>query len=169
MSPLSDPALTSIARDLASQRVERKRNASNRSAIRRNICAFANDLRAYNEPGVILIGIEDELLRELAQMRLDGNIPPLPAISVEKRTVEGCEIAVVVVQPSKDTPVRYQGRVWVRVGPTVQLAMPEDERRLAEKRRESDLPFDFRTLDLEIGVLGCEYIQRKYIPAVISR
>ncbi len=79
--------------DLESDLVERKRSAADRSAIRRNICASANDLGGRGQPGVILIGVEDDgrsaslpitdqLLPELAQMRDDGNILPLPSMLV---------------------------------------------------------------------------------------
>ena len=111
--------------DLESDGVERKRSAGDRSAIRRNICAFANDLPGDGRAGVIFVGVEDDgrcsgatvndqLLRLLAGMRNDGNILPLPSITVRRRVLGGCEVAVVDVQPSQDTPVRYQGRVWVR-------------------------------------------------------
>ena len=57
--------------------VERKRSAADRSGIRRNLCAFANDLPGRGVPGVIFVGVEDDgrcagltvddrLLRELA-------------------------------------------------------------------------------------------------------
>ena len=44
MTWLTDDELTARLRDLESQWVERKRGAADRSGIRRNICAFANDL-----------------------------------------------------------------------------------------------------------------------------
>jgi len=138
---LPDDQLNRLRRDLESDLVERKASAADRSRIRRNLCAFANDGR----PGVILIGVHDdgecaslritdELLRTLAQMRDDGNILPLPSMTVEKRVLDGCEIAVIVVEPSADLPVRYQGRVWVTVGPTVRQATPEEGQRVTERR-----------------------------------
>ena len=141
--------------------MERKRSAADRSGIRRNLCAFANDLPGRETPGVIFIGVEDDgrcsglqiddrLLRDLAGMRDDGNILPLPSITVEKRRLDGCEVAVVTVQPSRDTPVRYMGRAWIKVGPTVREASPEEEQRLAERRRGRDQPFD---LDVPAGTM----------------
>jgi predicted HTH transcriptional regulator len=155
MTLYTDQALAALLNDEESQLVERKRSGADRSGIRKNICAFANDLPATGKPGVIFIGVEDdgicagitvddELLRILAQMRSDANILPLPTMTVEKKTIDGCEVAVIVVEPSASSPVRYQGRVWVKVGPTVQQATAEEEQRLVERRRAADLPFDMR-------------------------
>jgi ATP-dependent DNA helicase RecG len=75
--------------------------------------------------GCASLPVTDELLRNLAQMRDDGNLLPLPSLSVEKRAAGGCEFAVVAVEPSTSPPVRDQGRVWIKVGPTVRQATPE--------------------------------------------
>ncbi len=40
-------------------------------------------------------------------MKDDGNILPFPSIIVEPRRIDGCDVAVVTVQPSRDTPVRF--------------------------------------------------------------
>jgi ATP-dependent DNA helicase RecG len=174
-----------MLRDMESDLVERKRSAGDRSAIRRNICALANDLAGRGQPGVILVGVEDDgrcaglpitdqLLRDLAQMRDDGNILPLPSMSVEKHTLldrenKPCEVAVITVQPSADPPVRYQGRVWVKVGPTVRQATPEEESRLAERRRGRDLTFDRRAApESRLEDLDLEYIQKQYLPRAIA-
>ena len=132
------------------------RSAADRSKLRRNICALANDLPGHGQPRVILIGVEDDgecsnatiddrLLSQLAGMKDDGNIMPIPSLVVEKHVqkhiLSGCEVAAILVEPSQSTPVRYQGRVWVRVGPTVRLATPEEEQRLSERRRAGERPF----------------------------
>ncbi len=167
-------------REPESDRVERKRSGADRSGIRRNLCAFANDLPSRGAPGVIFVGVEDDggcaglsvddrLLRELAGMKDDGNILPLPSIVVEKRRLQGCDVAVVIVQPSRDTPVRYQGRVWVKVGPTVREASPEEERRLAERRRAGDLPFDLRPGAADsVDDLDLDFIRRHYLPNAVA-
>ncbi|MEW6279915.1 MAG: ATP-binding protein, partial [Candidatus Eremiobacterota bacterium] len=155
LAPYSDAQLEEMMAQPESDRVERKRSAGDRSAIRRAICAMANDLPGHRRPGVIFIGVNDdgscahlpitdELLSTLAQMRSDGNLLPLPSISVERRILNGCELIVVCVAPSRDPPVRYQGRVYVKVGPTVQQASSDEERRLAERRRAADQSFDMR-------------------------
>ncbi len=169
MTLYNDQELTVLLQDQESQLVERKRSGADRSGIRKNICAFANDLPGTGKPGVIFVGIEndgtwagiqidDELLRNLAQMRSDGNILPLPSMTVEKKTIPEGDVAVIQVEPAANLPVRYQGRVWVKVGPTVQLATPEEEQRLIERRRAADLPFDMRPVaeasldDLDMNV-----------------
>lgn len=172
--------LSLLAESSESQWVERKSSASDGEGIRKNICAFANDLSASGKSGVIFIGlkdngecahliVDDALLTTLADMRSDGNTLPVPSISVEKKVLHGCELAIIVVEPSPDTPLRYKGRVWVNVGPTVRPASPAEENRLAEKRRSLDLPFDMRPAQAAVeGDLELEYVQRVYLPTAIA-
>jgi ATP-dependent DNA helicase RecG len=112
--------LENLLLDLESDRVERKANISDRGKIREAICAFANDLSDYKKPGVLFVGINDngicanlpitdELLRTLSDMRSDGNILPFPSLTVQKQTLNNCEIAFVIVQPADAPPVRYNG------------------------------------------------------------
>jgi len=173
--------LEGMLADLESDLVERKRSAGDRSGIRRNICAFANDLPEHGRAGLIFIGVEndgrcaqlavtDELLRNLAQMGRDGNIIPLPSMTVDKRLLAGCDVAAVTVEPSQDTPVRYQGRVFVKVGPTVRLATPEEEQLLAERRRAADLPFDLRPApSATISDLDLDYFRNEYLPRAVAQ
>ena len=176
-----DEELEAMMTDLDSDLIERKRSAADRSKIRRNICAFANDLPGHRRAGVIFIGaeddgacanltIDDQLLRDLAQMRDDGNLLPLPSLTVEKRNLSGCEVSVVQVEPSLNPPVRYQGRVFVKVGPTVRLATPEEEQRLAERRRAGDMPFDMRPArDATLDDLDLEYVRAQYFPRAVAQ
>ena len=178
--PYTQDELTALMREIESDRVERKRSAADRSGIRRNLCAFANDLPGRETPSVIFIGVEDDgrcaglqiddrLLRDLAGMRDDGNILPLPSITVEKRRLDGCEVAVVTVRPSRDTPVRYMGRAWIKVGPTVREASPEEEQRLAERRRGRDQPFDLRQGAAEkLDDLDLDFLRIHYLPSAIA-
>ena len=46
--------------DLESDFVERKESAADGRKIRRNICAFANDLPGDGRSGVVLIGVRDD-------------------------------------------------------------------------------------------------------------
>lgn len=183
---MTDEELAVLLTDLESDRVERKRSASDRREIQKNICAFANDLPGHGKAGVILIGIEDDgrcariqvtdqMLRELSQMRNQGGILPLPSITVQRHAYAEGEVAVVIVEPSQETPVRCRGEVWVKVGPTVQSATPEEERRLTERRRAADLPFDLRpapycTLDdLDLTFFRSEYLPRAVAPEVLKQ
>ena len=134
---LSDSELSKLLIDVESDRVERKASLSDRDRVRRAICAFANDLPDHRAPGVLFVGanddgtganlaITDELLRTLADMRSDGNILPFPVMTVQKRVLNGQDIAVVEAEPSNSPPARYNGRVWIRVGPRRATATAEE-------------------------------------------
>jgi ATP-dependent DNA helicase RecG len=172
--------LETLLNELESERIERKASISDRSKIRRAICAFANDLPNHQQAGVIFIGVKDDgncanleitdkLLLTLSDMRSNGNILPFPTMSVQKRRLAGCELAVIIVEPSDTPPVRYDGRVWVRVGPSLALATPEEERRLAEKRRSKDLPFNIQPLvSTSLDDLDLAFFEQKYLPAALA-
>lgn len=177
----TDTQLAAMKSDLESDRLERKRSASDTNKIRRSICALANDLPAHGEPGVILVGVEDDgrcsdtevddgLLKLLAGFRDDGTIIPLPSITVEKRILDGCEVAVILVHPSRDTPVRFRGRTFVRVGPSTRQATAAEEQVLAERRRARDLPFDSRPCaGATIDDLDLDYVQSEYLPSAVAQ
>ena len=113
--------------------------------------------------------ITDELLLSLSSMRSDGNTVPFPSLTVQKRTLHGCELAVALVEPSDAPPVRYQGRVWVRIGPRRAVASPEEERRLTEKRRARDLPFDLHPVaSATLDDLDLDLFRRTYLPASVA-
>ena len=181
MAMYSDGELEALMSDLESDLVERKESAAaDGKKIRCNVCAFANDLPGNGRPGVVLVGVRDDgscaslpiddaLLTRLANIRGDGDILPLPSMTVQKRVLKGCEIAVVSVEPSADTPVRYQGRVWVRVGPSVRKGSVEDERLLTERRRAADLPFDLRPVGgAGLDDLDREFVRSHYLPNAIA-
>jgi len=76
---------------------------------------------------------------------------------------------VVIVEPSANPPVRYRGCTWVKVGPTVRKATPEEELRLAERRRAGDLPFDMRPAsEATLEDLDLEYLEHQYLPQAIA-
>lgn len=141
--------------DLESDRVERKESAADRDKLSQAVCAFANDMPGHGLPGVLFVGVtdsgrvvgnsvSDEQLRGLADLRDQGSILPPPTMAVRKVAIDEGEIAVVEVQPSMTPPVRYKGRVYIRVGPRRAIATADEERRLGERRRSLDLPFDSR-------------------------
>lgn len=117
MAPLSDAELEALLADTGSDRVERQ-ESFRREVCREAVCAFANDLPDRRRPGVVFVGaddaghptglpITDELLRQLADLKTDGNIVPPPTMTVEKRLLAGTPVAVVSVSPSEVPPVRY--------------------------------------------------------------
>lgn len=135
MRRYSDQELLALLDSLESDRVERKESFRGDvpKKARQAVCAFANDLPNNNEPGVLFIGakdngepsgllVTDQLLLALADMKTDGNILPLPVLSVEKRMLKEAEMAVVTVMPSDMPPVKYDGRIWIRTGPRRSIA-----------------------------------------------
>src|SRR5690606_18998673 len=141
MQRLSDDTLLSLLHDLESDRVERKETFKGDvpKKARQAVCAFANDLSVHDAPGVLFIGardngtssgieISDRLLLALSDMKTDGNILPLPVLSVEKRILDDAAFAVVTVQPSDMPPVKYDGRIWIRTGPRRAIANAQEER-----------------------------------------
>ncbi len=177
---MHDCDLEALLEDLESDRVERKASPTDREKICQAICAFANDLPDHRLPGVIFVGVHDdgscadltitdEMLRGLADIRSNGNLLPFPSMTVQKKILRGCETVVIVVQPSDSPPVRYKGRVWIRVGPRRAIATAEEERRLAEKRRSKDLPFDIRPIDsASLDDLDEDLFVREYLPCAVA-
>lgn len=177
---LSDVELESLLTDLESDRVERKESASDGAKLRETVCALANDMPGHALPGVIFIGVKDDgtcanlkiddaLLLNLSQMRSDGNILPLPGLTVQKRMLRGCELAVVVVEPSLFPPVRYRGRIWIRVGPGRAVASEDDERQLNERRRAHNLPWDLQPMEpANLDDLDLVRFEQTYLPAAVA-
>jgi len=177
----TDVELEAMMADPESDLVERKATFDGQApnAVRQAICAFANDLPDRRRPGVIFIGatddglpsgleINDALLLKLADCKTDGNILPLPTMTVARHRLRGQDVAVVSVAPSDSPPVRFRGRIWIRVGPRRALATAQDERILNEKRRHGDAPFDARPVrgatvdDLDLGRFQFLYLPRAF-------
>lgn len=178
LSEYTNEQLTALLTDLESELVERKESWSGNASelARQAVCAFANDLHNYQQPGVLFIGVRDDgtpanltvtdaLLRTLSDMRTDGNILPPPSISVQKHVLNGAEIAVVTVHPSDSPPVRYKGRIYIRVGPRRAIASAQEETRLNEKRRHRDIPFDLQPIpSSDLSALSRIYFEQEYLP-----
>ena len=169
-----------MLKDIESDLVERKASLSNPDRVRQAICAYANDLPAHHKPGVIFVGanddgscaglkVTDELLLQLSHMRDDGKIQPIPSITVEKNVINGCEMVVIVVNPSLAPPIRLNGVTWIRVGPRRAIATPEEEKCLAERRRSRDLPFDLQPVPTATIIdLDLDSFEREYLPLAIA-
>ncbi|MGQ0663880.1 MAG: ATP-binding protein [Pseudomonadota bacterium] len=180
MNVLSQADLEALLAQGESEVVERKASLASKDRIAEAICAFANDLADRGTQAVVFVGamddgscanltITDQLLLELADLRTNGNIYPFPTMTVEKRTVGGCELAVVVVAPADNPPVRHRGRTWIRVGPQRAIATPEEERRLVEKRRAANLPFDVQPVrGAGIHDLDFDLFQTTYLSAAVA-
>ena len=150
---ISQEELLTLLSDVESDRVERTISTANTEKFSEAICAFANDYPGHRQPGYLVVGakdngsiaginITDELLRNLAAIRSDGNVLPQPALAIEKISLAGGDVAVVEVQPSPTPPVRFKGRVYIRVGPRKAVANEQEERILSERRTSLLMPFD---------------------------
>ena len=175
---LTDEDLTTLLADLESDRVERKQSVSKADRIGEAICAFANDLPNHRKPGVVFVGVKDDgscagleitdkLLRALSETR--ETVLPFPTIYVVKRRLNDCDIAAVIVEPSDATPLRFNQRVWIRVGPRRAVATQEEERRLSEKGRARNPTFDLRPVfSATIADLDLDLFSRTYLPASVA-
>lgn len=150
---LNQKELQSLLADIESDRIERTASTNNTDKFAQAICAFANDYPNHRQPGYLIIGanddgslagtsITDELLRNLAAIRSDGNVLPQPAMSVNKVSLPDGDVAVVEVQPSTVPPVRYKGKVYIRIGPRKGVANEQEERILSERRASLLKTFD---------------------------
>ncbi|MDQ1292691.1 MAG: ATP-dependent helicase RecG [Actinomycetota bacterium] len=164
--------------------LEFKREAKDRNAIKKAICALANDLTGAGG-GDLLIGVAndgtprtvptgDEALLALTQIRDEGRILERPAMVVEKGTFDGSPVIHIRVHASNSAPVRFDGVAWVRPGPLTVRASAEDERILSERRATKAVPFDGRTArgtaleDLDLAMLESTYISAAVDPDVLE-
>ena len=182
MTTFTDAELETLLDDLESDRVERKQSFEGkvREKAREAVCAFANDLPNHNQPGLLFIGanddgspsekpVTDQLLRTLADIKTDGQILPLPVLTVEKRTLKGTDMAVVMVMPSDMPPVRFDGRIWIRTGARRSIASEQEERILNEKRRHKSLPFDISPIPpANLSDLSLLMFEHEYLPVAFA-
>lgn len=171
--------------DLESDRIERTISTTNTDKFGEAICAFANDLPCNNKPGYLIIGAEDngvvhpinvtdKLLINIAAIRADGNIQPQPSMNVQKVSLSEGDIIVVEVQPASFPPVKYKGKIYIRVGPRKGVASLEDEHQLYEKRASHITTFDAmpcigRSIeDLDIPLFKQQYLPKAYPEDVLK-
>jgi len=177
--------LQRLFRSLESDLVERKESLANKDRVSEAICAFANDLPHHGTAGLIYIGvrdngqcagmnISDDVLLELAGLRDFGNIQPIPSFTVQRQVIDGCTVAVIAVTPCEAPPVRFRGRTYIRVGPRRAIATPEEEKRLVERRRRANLPFDLSPVvgasvdDLDLAFFRSTYLAAAVAPDVLA-
>jgi ATP-dependent DNA helicase RecG len=182
---LTQEELEDLLQDLESDRVERTTSTTKTDKYAEAICAFANDFTNHRQPGYLMVGVRDDgspsdlevtddLLKNLAAIRADGNVQPLPAMTVSKFSLGGGDVAVVEVLPSDLPPVKYRGRVWIRVGPRRQVASEQEERILAERRAALLTTFDARPChgasldDLDTRLFEIDYLPNAVAPEIIE-
>ena len=178
--------LLSLMADLESDRVERTASTNNTDKFGEAICAFANDFPRNEQPGYLLVGVRDggtldglevtdRILLRLGDLRSNVNLEPLPAVTVQKHVLPEGDVAVVEVLPSDLPPVRYKGRVWIRVGPSRRAANQQEERLLGERRTSALRSFDARPCpessvdDLMPGLFVNAYLPAAVAPDIIAQ
>ena len=161
-------------------RIERTTSTTDQDKFCRAICAFSNDLPRSGKPGYLLIGVSDdgslsglrvtdELLKFFAGLRTDGNILPIPAMTVDHVSFEEGDVIVVKVLPSTEPPVRYRGRCHIRVGPRKDVATLTEEDILSEKRLSSMKSFDMSPCrEATIEDLDLASFSRVYLPKAVA-
>lgn len=181
---LTEAQLRELLADLEADNVERTISTNNIDKFGQAICAFANDLPGHKKPGYLLIGVNDDgslsglqvtdqLLQNLGGIRSDGNILPQPVITVARLVFPEGDVAVVEVLVSDLPPVRYKGRVYIRVGPRKAIANEQEERILSERRVSLARSFDAqpcldsRLDDLALGQFDA-YRREVIDPAIVE-
>lgn len=161
-------------------RIELTTSTGDMDKFQEAICAFANDMPGSRKKGYLLIGVrnngeidglkvDDALMKKISGIRSDGNILPLPVMSTEKVVTDKGDVLVVEVTPSFDTPVRYRGRTFIRIGPRRDIASAEEERILAERCAASLPTFDTRPCrEATIDDIDTDTIIREYLPKAID-
>lgn len=168
-----------------SAHIERTTSTDNMDKFCQAICAFSNDISGSGKNGYLIIGVhdngtlsglkvDDKLLLKISNIRTDGNILPQPVMIVEKFSLDDGDVLVAEVQPSEFPPVRYRGRIWVRVGPRKSIATEAEEKILTERRLSNVHTFDAMpclgtTLDdLDIAIIKKEYLPKAVAEEVLS-
>jgi len=147
--------LQTLIASTETDRVEKTRSTQDVDKFREAICSFSNDMAGKGLPGYLLIGVDekdpayrlqvtDALLQQFASYRSDGQVMPLPVMNVAAwaHPEGGGDVMVVEVHPHDLPPVRYKGRVCIRVGPRKDFATEAEERVLMERRSSRFPTFD---------------------------
>ena len=161
-------------------RIERTTSTGDMDKFQEAICAFSNDLPNSRKKGYLILGarddgslsgikVDDALMKKIAGIRSDGNILPLPIMSVEKVEFEEGDLVVVEVSPALVPPVRYRGRTFIRIGPRRDIASESEERVLLEKRTSYMATFDATPcFEASLKDIDTQFIENEYLPQIID-
>lgn len=120
MTTYPEAQLEAMSIDLESDLVDRKRSGADRSGIRRNICAFANDLPGHGRPGVIF-----SVRTRIDEHSREHRHPDYPVVAlnqfahnaVMQRSYEGTNAPVQIDWYSDRVEIRSPGGLYGRVNP----------------------------------------------------
>ena len=156
-------------------RVERTTSTGDMDKFQEAICAFANDLPNSRKKGYLILGafdngelsglkVTDDLLKKIAAIRSNGNILPIPVMSVDRFQFPEGDLLVAEVSPSDLPPVRYRGRTFIRIGPRRDIATEAEERILSERRMSFMATFDtMPCLAAKLSDVNTELLRTKYL------
>ncbi|MCC8188392.1 MAG: putative DNA binding domain-containing protein [Bacteroides sp.] len=177
---ITQQEILQLLHDTESYRVERTTSKTDSDKFCQAICAFSNDISDSGKNGYLVIGaydngelsglkVDDHLLLTISNIRTDGNILPQPIMTVEKFSFEQGDLLVAEIQPSEFPPVRYRGRVWVRVGPRKSVASEAEEKILTEKRLSNVRTFDAKPcLGTSLQDLDVPLIRKEFLPKAVA-
>ena len=169
-----------LLESLESDQIEKTESTTDVDKFSEAICAFSNDFPNNKKAGYLLIGVKDNgqlsgleatdnLLKNIAQIRHNGQILPQPAMSIRVEKFEKGDVIIVTVEPSHLPPVRYKGKIWIRTGPSKAVANETEERRLTEKRTTNLRTFDvLPCLEATFQELNIELFKLSYLPTAID-
>lgn len=161
-------------------RIERTIATADKDKFCQAICAFSNDLPRSGKPGYLLIGVADdgslnglkvtdELLKYFSGLRTDGNILPIPTMTVDHVSFDDGDVIVIKVLPSTEPPVRYKGRCYIRIGPRKDIATQTEENLLSEKRVSATKTFDMNPCrEATLNDLDLAAFSRLYLPKAVA-
>lgn len=179
---ISQEELEAMLQDIEADNIEKTISLTANDKFGEAICAFANDLPNHQKNGYLIIGVQDDntfpnkpldindrFLQELANFGTDGRIQPRPTISVNKFIIKNNPVVVVEVSPATYPPVRYKGKVHIRIGTRKATASEADERILSEKRTSKAKTFDTRPCEeASLEDLVTSVIKISYLPTAID-
>ena len=162
-------------------RVERTTSTGDMDKFQEAICAFANDLPNSRKKGYLILGaydngrlsglkVTDDLLKKIAAIRSNGNILPIPVMSVESFQFSEGDLLVTEVTPSDLPPVRYRGRTFIRIGPRRDIATEAEERILAERRMSYMATFDTTPcFSAKLSDINTDLLRSKYLEPLLGK
>jgi ATP-dependent DNA helicase RecG len=177
---ITQEQLTEMLTALEAARIEKTISKNDADKFGEAICSFCNDMPGHNLPGYLIVGanddgslngttVDEQLLQTLLSYRTDGRIVPPPAMTVEKFIYPTGELAVVEVHPSRVPPVRYKGKVCIRIGPRKGTANEAEERILSEKRSTFARSFDTQPcFGSKLEEISVEIFKNSYLPTAID-
>ena len=177
---ISKTEIQELLHSTETYRMERTISTGDMDKFQEAICAFSNDLPNSKKNGYLILGahddgtlsglkVDDALMKKVAAIRSDGNILPLPIMSVERFEFPDGDLLVAEVSPSLLPPVRYRGRSFVRIGPRRDIATEAEERILLERRTSYMATFDaMPCLGATINNIDVNFIKQDYLPQVID-